>query len=68
MIDQNDHGEGQLQDSQNLPGITANIGGNTICAFGDAVAMSVGSYVQKFLGEFEGHIREKKCDLVEKNV
>ena len=68
MIDQNYHGEGQLQDSQNLPNITANVGGNTICAFGDAVAMSVGSYVQKFRGEFEDHIKEKECDVVKKNV
>ena len=47
----------------NLPGIVNNIGGNTICAFGDAVTMSVGSYISKFRQEFEYHIKEKKCEL-----
>ncbi len=57
------HGEGRPQDLKNLPGIVGNVGGNTICAFGDAVTMAVGSYVQKFQSEFEYHIREKKCDV-----
>lgn len=55
--------EGRPSDLKNLPGIVGNIGGNTICAFGDAVTMAVGSYVQKFKSEFEYHIQEKKCDL-----
>jgi NADH-quinone oxidoreductase subunit F len=55
--------EGRLIDLKNLPRIVSNIGGNTICAFGDAVTMSIGSYVQKFHNEFEYHINEKKCDL-----
>ncbi len=57
------HGEGRMHDLTNLPGIINNIGGNTICAFGDAVTMSIGSYVSKFKSEFEYHIKEKKCDL-----
>ncbi|MBI1976610.1 MAG: NADH-quinone oxidoreductase subunit NuoF [Candidatus Omnitrophica bacterium] len=61
------HGEGREQDLKNLPGIVGNVGGNTICAFGDAVTMSVGSYVQKFRSEFEYHIREKKCDVKREN-
>ncbi len=56
-------GEGRPLDLQNLPGIVGNIGGNTICAFGDAVTMSVGSYVQKFRSEFEQHVKDKKCGL-----
>jgi NADH-quinone oxidoreductase subunit F len=56
-------GEGRSFDMQNLPGIINNIGGNTICAFGDAVTMSVGSYVAKFKHEFEQHIKDKKCAM-----
>ena len=52
------HGEGRPVDLQNLPGIVNNIGGNTICAFGDAVTMSIGSYVSKFRSEFESKIKE----------
>ena len=54
-------GEGRPVDLKNLPGIVGNIGGNTICAFGDAVTMSVGSYVSKFRREFEQHVQDKKC-------
>ncbi len=50
-------GQGRLHDLNNLPGIVNNIGGNTICAFGDAVTMSVGSYVSKFRSEFEAKIK-----------
>jgi NADH-quinone oxidoreductase subunit F len=56
--------QGRLVDLQNLPSIVGNIGGNTICAFGDAVTMAVGSYVKKFRSEFDYHIKEKKCNLV----
>ena len=59
------HGEGRPRDLDNLPDITVNVGGNTICAFGDAVAMSVGSYVQKFRDEFGYHIQQKKCNVKE---
>lgn len=54
-------GNGRPVDLQNLPGIINGIGGNTICAFGDAVTMSVGSYVAKFRHEFEAHVKEQGC-------
>lgn len=56
-------GHGRPVDMANLPGIIGNVRGNTICAFGDAVTMSVGSYVAKFRGEFEYHVKEKRCGL-----
>ena len=52
------HGHAQAHDLKNLPGIVNNIGGNTICAFGDAVSMCIGSYVSKFRGEFEAKIKD----------
>jgi len=51
-------GHGRMVDLQNLPGIINNVGGNTICAFGDAVTMSIGSYVSKFRSEFENKVKE----------
>src|SRR5580692_4061769 len=50
------HGHARAHDLNNLPGIVNNVGGNTICAFGDAVSMSIGSYVSKFRNEFEAKI------------
>lgn len=35
--------------------------GNTICALGDAGALPVQSFVQKFRKEFEDHIAQKRC-------
>lgn len=57
------HGTARPHDLANLPGIVNNIGGNTICAFGDAVTMSVGSYVSKFRSEFEHKIKERVCQI-----
>jgi len=54
-------GHARPHDLANLPGIINNIGGNTICAFGDAVTMSIGSYVSKFRSEFENKIKERLC-------
>jgi NADH-quinone oxidoreductase subunit F len=57
------HGQARPHDLNNLPGIVNNIGGNTICAFGDAVSMSVGSYVSKFRSEFEAKIKGRVCQI-----
>jgi len=35
--------------------------GRTICALGDAAAMPVISFVEKFRDEFQYHIDHKKC-------
>ncbi len=51
-------GHGTATDLLNLPGIVNNIGGNTICAFGDATTMCISSYVSKFRSEFENKIKE----------
>ncbi len=51
-------GQGRPLDLINLPGIVNNIGGNTICAFGDATTMCISSYVTKFRHEFEAKIKE----------
>lgn len=56
-------GRGRAEDLDHLLDIAAYMGGNTICAFGDAAAMPVTSYIKKFRSEFEHHIREKRCDV-----
>lgn len=40
--------------------------GNTICALGDAAALPVHSFVQKFRPEFERHIELKRCPFGER--
>jgi NADH-quinone oxidoreductase subunit F len=47
------HGEGRAQDADYLVKIADNIpGGRTICAFGEACAWPVQSFVAKFKDEF----------------
>ena len=40
--------------------------GNTICALGDAAALPVHSFLQKFRPEFERHIELKRCPFGER--
>ncbi|HSH96329.1 MAG TPA: NADH-quinone oxidoreductase subunit NuoF, partial [Roseimicrobium sp.] len=47
------HGEGRKQDADYLLSIAKNIQGRTICAFGEACAWPVLSFVTKFKDEFE---------------
>ena len=47
------HGEGRKEDAEYLLNIAQNIQGRTICAFGEACAWPVLSFVNKFRDEFE---------------
>ena len=47
------HGHGRKQDADYLLNIAQNIQGRTICAFGEACAWPVLSFVNKFRAEFE---------------
>ena len=47
------HGHGRAQDAEYLLHIAKNIQGRTICAFGEACAWPVLSFVNKFKDEFE---------------
>ena len=57
-------GKGRLQDLETLLSIGNNISGTTICALGDACAMPVTSYLQKFKPEFEARIKQIHEDSV----
>jgi NADH-quinone oxidoreductase F subunit len=50
-------GKGSLSDLDDLLAIAHDMEGKTICVFADAAAWPVQSYITKFRGEFEEHIR-----------
>jgi NADH-quinone oxidoreductase subunit F len=54
------NGEAELEDLDRLEEIAKNIEGRTICAFGEAAAWPVLSFVEHFRDEFEYHIKHKK--------
>ncbi len=58
-------GEGRPKDLDVLLSVAGNMEGRTICVFADAAAWPVQSYIAKFRDEFEFHIREKRCHLIE---
>jgi NADH-quinone oxidoreductase subunit F len=56
-----ERGEGQMRDLDLLLSISANIGGKTLCPFGDAAIAPIVSTIQHFRAEYEAHIREGRC-------
>ncbi len=63
-----EEGRGEAGDLEMLLNVASNIApyppiglGNTICALGDAAALPVHSFVQKFKLEFQSHIAQRKC-------
>ena len=50
-------GQGSVQDLDDLLAVASDMEGKTICVFADAAAWPVQSYITKFRGEFEEHIR-----------
>jgi NADH-quinone oxidoreductase subunit F len=58
-----ERGEGQAKDLDLLFGVSNNIVGKTLCAFGDAAATPVLSTMKLFRAEYEAHVREGRCTL-----
>ncbi len=58
-------GQGREGDVDLIEEIAGNIMGRTICPLGDAAAMPALGFIKKFRGEFESHIKEKRCTLPE---
>ncbi|MCF6764304.1 NADH-quinone oxidoreductase subunit NuoF [Thiotrichales bacterium 19S3-7] len=54
------HGEGTIDDLDNLVRVAGNIEGHTICGLGDAAAWPVQSYLAKFRHEFEYFVTHKR--------
>jgi NADH-quinone oxidoreductase subunit F len=61
IVEKIEHGHGTAADVEKLEQIAGNIGGNTICALGDAASMPVQSFVKKFRDEFMRHVEERRC-------
>ncbi|MFP5349366.1 MAG: NADH-ubiquinone oxidoreductase-F iron-sulfur binding region domain-containing protein, partial [Gammaproteobacteria bacterium] len=60
-IDRIENGQGRPQDLDLLDDIASKIEGRTICAFGEAAAWPVRSFVQHFRDEFQYHIDHGTC-------
>ncbi len=61
IVQRIESGNGRPEDLDELLRIGKNIGGNTICALGEAAVGPVASFVKHFRKEFEHHIEHKKC-------
>src|SRR5690606_41923156 len=56
-----EHGEGTMQDIDQVNRLADNIQGRTICALGDAAAMPVRAFIKHYRDEFIYHIEHKRC-------
>jgi len=63
LLQRLERGEGQSRDLDLLFGVSNNIIGKTLCAFGDAAATPVLSTMKLFRAEYEAHVREGRCTL-----
>jgi NADH-quinone oxidoreductase subunit F len=52
-----------MHDLDLLASISGNIGGKTLCAFGDAAVTPVLTTLKHFRHEYEAHIKEGRCTL-----
>ena len=60
MLERIDNGEATPMDLDIMASVCENIIGNCLCVLGDAMAMPVGSMVEKFRPEFEAYIEEAR--------
>jgi NADH-quinone oxidoreductase subunit F len=56
MLERIEHGEATPMDLEIMASVQEHIIGNCLCVLGDAMAMPIGSMIEKFKGEFEAHI------------
>lgn len=49
-----------MEDIDLLADIANNVTGNTICAFGDGMAMPAMGFLKKFRGDFEAYVRGER--------
>ncbi len=56
-----EHEQGRLEDLDMLDDVASKIEGHTICAFGDAAAWPVRSFVRHFRDEFQYHVDHRRC-------
>jgi len=63
VISRIEAGQGQQEDLDKLVDVANKIEGRTICAFGDAAAWPVQSFIKQFRDEFQYHIDHKRCQV-----
>jgi len=61
ILDDLEAGRCTSADLDTLLDVADQIGGNTICALGDAASLPVQSFVRKFRAEFEAHVAHQGC-------
>jgi len=61
VLERIENGQGRPDDLDLLESAAGQIAGHTICAFGEAAAWPVQSFIKHFRSEFEYHITHKKC-------
>jgi len=61
IVDDIEAGRARQEDLDQLVEIADQIGGNTICALGDAASLPVQSFLKKFRDDFQAHIDHKGC-------
>ena len=63
ILNRIEHGAGRSGDVEKILSVSGNIGGNTICPFGDAASWPPAAFIKKFRGEFDEHIAAGKCTI-----
>jgi NADH-quinone oxidoreductase subunit F len=61
MLERIDSGEATPMDLDIMAAVCTNIIGNCLCVLGDAMAMPIGSMIEKFREEFEAHIEAARA-------
>jgi NADH-quinone oxidoreductase subunit F len=61
MLTRIENGQGRPEDLELLANAAGQIEGHTICAFGEAAAWPVQSFLKHFRAEFEYHISNRRC-------
>jgi len=65
ILERIERGAGTQDDLDVLLDVAAKMEGQTICAFADAAAWPIQGLLRHFRGEFEEHVRQRKCPLPE---
>jgi NADH-quinone oxidoreductase subunit F len=61
VIDRVEDGHARTEDLDLLDSVASKIEGRTICAFGEAAAWPVQSFVRHFRDEFQYHVDHRAC-------
>jgi NADH-quinone oxidoreductase subunit F len=67
MLERVDRGEATPMDVEIIAQVQENIIGNCLCVLGDAMAMPIGSMIEKFRDEFEEHIEQRRQERAQQD-